>query len=165
MQSPSPPSINQVNGNLVGTSESEPITSHAAKSLGFIGQGSHTLLATPPWTLKWKLRRATRPSRPQLTWIIIKSWTRSWLSYLYLPLFVSGLIKYGEMVWALKSSLSKRFGIITVEEIDKETSMLVLFRMLPHNVPYIEPILMAYYRSNLTARTHSNFLYMSLFPI
>ncbi|KAI9117319.1 hypothetical protein K1719_011485 [Acacia pycnantha] len=98
-----------------------------------------------------------------VTWIIIKSWTHSWLSYLYLPLLVSGLIKYGEMVWALKSSLSKRSGIITVEEIDKETSMPALFRMLPHNVPYIELILMAYYRFFSLKPHRENSLYLPLY--
>ncbi|XP_054820766.1 uncharacterized protein LOC129319709 [Prosopis cineraria] len=98
-----------------------------------------------------------------VTWIIIKSWTHSWLSYLYLPLFVSGLIKYGEVVWALKSAISKRSGIITVEEIDRETSMPALFRMLPHNIPYIELILMAYYRFFSLKPHRENWLYLPLY--
>lgn len=96
-------------------------------------------------------------------WIIIKSWTHSWLSYLYLPLFISGLIKYGENVWALKSALSKRSGIITVKEIDKEANMPALFRMLPDNIPNIELILKAYYRFFSLKPHRENWLYQPLY--
>ncbi|KAF7806574.1 DUF594 family protein [Senna tora] len=96
-------------------------------------------------------------------WIIIKSWTHSWLSYLYLPLLFCGLVKHGEVVWALKSSLSKRSGIITVEEIDEEASMPALFRMLPHNIPYIELILKAYYRFFSLKPHRENWLYQPLY--
>lgn len=98
-----------------------------------------------------------------VTWIIIKSWTHSWLSYLYLPLFVAGLIKYGEVVWALKSALSKRSGIITVEEIDEEANMPALFRMLPHNIPNVELILKAYYRFFSLKPHRENWLYQPLY--
>ncbi|KAI4344333.1 hypothetical protein L6164_011571 [Bauhinia variegata] len=96
-------------------------------------------------------------------WIIVKSWTHSWLSYLYLPLFVSGVIKYGEVVCALKSALSKKYGSITIEEIDQEAKMPALFRSLPENIPYIELILKAYYRFISLKPHRENWLYQPLY--
>ncbi|KAF1870688.1 hypothetical protein Lal_00026266 [Lupinus albus] len=96
-------------------------------------------------------------------WIIVKSWTHSELSYLYLPLFVSGLIKHGEVVWCLKSALSQRSGIITIEEIDHEANMPALFRMLPEDIPNIELILKAYYRFFSLKPHRDNWLYQPLY--
>ncbi|XLR32620.1 hypothetical protein HN51_052570 [Arachis hypogaea] len=96
-------------------------------------------------------------------WIVVKSWTQSKLSYLYLPLFVSGLIKYGEVVWALKSAFSKRSGIITIQEIDQEASMPALFRFLPDDIPNIELILKAYYRFISLKPHRENWLYQPLY--
>ncbi|MED6126700.1 hypothetical protein PIB30_080890 [Stylosanthes scabra] len=96
-------------------------------------------------------------------WIVVKSWTHSKLSYLYLPLFVSGLIKYGEVVWALKSAFSKRSGIITIQEIDQEASMPALFRFLPDDIPNIELILKAYYRFISLKPHRENWLYQPLY--
>lgn len=97
-------------------------------------------------------------------WIIVKSWTHSQLSYLYLPLLVSGLIKYGEVVWALKSALSKTSGIITVAEIDdQEANMPALFRFLPDDIPNIELILKAYYRFISLKPHRENWLYQPLY--
>ncbi|KAK7281566.1 hypothetical protein RIF29_09671 [Crotalaria pallida] len=96
-------------------------------------------------------------------WIIVKSWTHSDLSYLYLPLFVSGLIKHGEVVWALKSALSQRSGIITIQEIDHEANMPALFRMLPEDIPNIELILKAYYRFFSLKPHRENWLYQPLY--
>ncbi|KAK7327762.1 hypothetical protein VNO77_21853 [Canavalia gladiata] len=96
-------------------------------------------------------------------WIIVKSWTHSDLSYLYLPLLISGLIKHGEVVWALKSSLSKRSCIITVQEIDQEANMPALFRFLPEDIPNIELILKAYYRFISLKPHRENWLYQPLY--
>ncbi|RDX96204.1 hypothetical protein CR513_21167, partial [Mucuna pruriens] len=96
-------------------------------------------------------------------WIIIKSWTHSQLSFLYLPLLISGLIKHGEVVWALKSALSKRSGIITIEEIDQEANMPALFRFLPQDIPNIELILKAHYRFISLKPHRENWLYQPLY--
>ncbi|XP_027367947.1 uncharacterized protein LOC113873809 isoform X2 [Abrus precatorius] len=96
-------------------------------------------------------------------WIIVKSWTHSQLSYLYLPLLTSGLIKHGEVVWALKSALSKRSGIITIQEIDQEANMPALFRFLPEDIPNIELILKAYYRFISLKPHRENWLYQPLY--
>lgn len=96
-------------------------------------------------------------------WIIVKSWTHSQLSFLYLPLVVAGLTKYGEVVWALKSALSKTTGLITVQEIDQETNMPDLFRFLPENIPNIELILKAYYRFSSLKPHRENWLYQPLY--
>ncbi|KAJ1410315.1 hypothetical protein SESBI_22051 [Sesbania bispinosa] len=96
-------------------------------------------------------------------WIIVKSWTHSELSYLYLPLLVSGLIKQGEVVWALKSSLSKTSGIITIQEIDQEANMPDLFRFLPEDIPNIGLILKAYYRFISLKPHRENWLYQPLY--
>nr|KYP59525.1 hypothetical protein KK1_014961 [Cajanus cajan] len=96
-------------------------------------------------------------------WIIIKSWTHSALSYLYLPLLTSGLIKHGEVVWALKSALSKSSGIITIQEIDQEANMPALFRFLPEDIPNIELILKAYYRFISLKPHRENWLYQPLY--
>ncbi|XP_058725905.1 uncharacterized protein LOC131597212 [Vicia villosa] len=97
-------------------------------------------------------------------WIIVKSWTHSHLSYLYLPLLVSGLIKYGEVVWTLKSALTKTSGIITVQEIDDhEANMPSLFRFLPDDIPNIELILKAYYRFISLKPHRENWLYQPLY--
>ncbi|KAL2335802.1 hypothetical protein Fmac_010248 [Flemingia macrophylla] len=96
-------------------------------------------------------------------WIIIKSWTHSELSYLYLPLLTSGLIKHGELVWALKSALSKRSGIITIQEIDQEANMPGLFRFLPKDIPNIELILKAYYRFISLKPHRENWIYQPLY--
>lgn len=96
-------------------------------------------------------------------WIIIKSWTHSQLSFLYLPLLVSGLIKHGEVVWALKSALTKGSGIITIQEIDQEANMPALFRCLPEDIPNIELILKAYYRFISLKPHREHWLYQPLY--
>ncbi|KAL3016360.1 hypothetical protein AAZX31_06G209500 [Glycine max] len=96
-------------------------------------------------------------------WIIIKSWTHSELSFLYLPLLISGLIKHGEVIWALKSALSKRSGIITIQEIDQEANMPALFRFLPEDIPNIDLILKAYYRFISLKPHRENWLYQPLY--
>ena len=37
-------------------------------------------------------------------YIILQSWKVSWLSFLTIPLFIAGFIKYAERIWALKSA-------------------------------------------------------------
>ncbi|KAK7304130.1 hypothetical protein RJT34_15197 [Clitoria ternatea] len=96
-------------------------------------------------------------------WIIVKSWTHSQLSYLHLPLLTSGLIKHGEVVWALKSALSRRSGIITLQEIDQEANMPALFRFLPEDIPNIELILKAYYRFISLKPHREHWLYQPLY--
>jgi len=76
--------------------------------------------------------------------ILVRCWTGTSISFLYLPMFFAGIIKNGELAWALKSAL--RNSGLTTEEIEKEVNVPALFRKLPRDVPGLELILKAYYR-------------------
>jgi hypothetical protein len=77
-------------------------------------------------------------------YILIRCWTSSPISFLYLPMFLAGIIKYGELAWALKSALTN--SGLTTEEIIKEANVPALFRKLPRDIPGLELIVKAYYR-------------------
>ncbi|KAE8126018.1 hypothetical protein FH972_020774 [Carpinus fangiana] len=79
-----------------------------------------------------------------VVYILIRCWTSTPISFLYLPMFLAGIIKYGELAWALKSAL--RNSGITTEEIIKEANVPALFRKLPRDIPGLELIVKAYYR-------------------
>ena len=79
-------------------------------------------------------------------WIIVRCWNpTSPISFLLLPMFLAGITKYGESVWALRTALTGESGI-TISEIDQEENVPTLFRQLPESIPGVELILKAYYR-------------------
>ncbi|XP_021907102.1 uncharacterized protein LOC110821539 isoform X2 [Carica papaya] len=43
-------------------------------------------------------------------YVVLKSWTSSWFNFLTVPVFVAGLIKYGERIWVLRSASIDHFG-------------------------------------------------------
>ena len=96
-----------------------------------------------------------------IVYILVRCWTNSSLSYLYLPTFLAGIIKYGELVWALKSAL-RNFGL-TVEEINQEENVPTLFRRLPGEIVGLKLILKAYYRFNCLKPHLENWLYKPLY--
>ncbi|KAE8126016.1 hypothetical protein FH972_020772 [Carpinus fangiana] len=81
------------------------------------------------------------------------------LSFVYLPMFLSGIIKYGELVWALKSALKN--SVLTVEEIGKQENVSALFSQLPRDIPGLELILKAYYRFDCLKPHLENWFYNS----
>ncbi|KAB1212000.1 hypothetical protein CJ030_MR5G004150 [Morella rubra] len=90
-------------------------------------------------------------------YIIVRFWTSTPLSFLYLPMLLAGFIKYAELVWALKSAL--RNSGLTNEEMDQEADVPALFRKLPGDIPGLELILKAYYRFNCLKPHLENWLY------
>ncbi|KAM4133502.1 hypothetical protein ACJW30_01G334000 [Castanea mollissima] len=96
-----------------------------------------------------------------VVYILVRCWTSSLLSILYLPTFLAGVIKYGELAWALKSAL-RNYGL-TIEEINHEENVPDLFRRLPRDIPGLELILKAYYRFNCLKPHLENWLYKPLY--
>jgi hypothetical protein len=92
-----------------------------------------------------------------VVYILIRCWTNSPLSLLYLPTFLAGIIKYGESVWALKSALWN--SGLTIEDIDQEENALALFQKLSEDITGLEFILKAYYRFNCLKPHLENWLY------
>ncbi|GFZ10715.1 transmembrane protein, putative [Actinidia rufa] len=45
-------------------------------------------------------------------YVIVMSWTNSWFSFMSIPAFVGGIIKYGERTWVLKSVTDDKSGEI-----------------------------------------------------
>ena len=96
-----------------------------------------------------------------VVYILVRCWTSSLLSILYFPTFLAGVIKYGELAWALKSAL-RNYGL-TIEEINHEENVPNLFRRLPRDMPGLELILKAYYRFNCLKPHLENWLYKPLY--
>ncbi|XP_059455232.1 uncharacterized protein LOC132185482 [Corylus avellana] len=96
-----------------------------------------------------------------VVYILIRYWTTlsntTTLSFVYLPMFLAGIIKYGELAWALKSAL-KNFGL-TIEEIDKQENVSPLFLELPRDIPGLELISKAYYRFDCLKPHLENWFY------
>ncbi|KAF7850920.1 hypothetical protein BT93_L4889 [Corymbia citriodora subsp. variegata] len=80
-----------------------------------------------------------------VVWILIRCWDSSAAASLYFPIFVSGMIKYGETIWALKSVYSENMSI-TLEDIDEENNIPKLLQELPTNIPDLDFFVKAYYR-------------------
>ena len=96
-------------------------------------------------------------------WILVRFWNSSSnFSFLFVPMFVAGVIKYGETVWALKTALTGESGI-TISEIDQEENVPALLRQLPESVPGVELILKAYYRFSCLKPHLENWLYKPLY--
>ncbi|KAK7820746.1 uncharacterized protein LOC112009408 [Quercus suber] len=96
-----------------------------------------------------------------VVYILIRCWTNSPLSFLYLPTFLAGIIKYGESVWALKSAL--RNSGLTTADLAQEENALSLFKKLSEDVPDLELILKAYYRFNCLKPHLENWLYQPFY--
>lgn len=96
-----------------------------------------------------------------VVYILIRCWTNSPLSFLYLPTFLAGIIKYGESVWALKSALWN--SGLTTADLAQEKNALSLFRKLSEDIPGLELILKAYYRFNCLKPHLENWLYQPFY--
>ncbi|KAK3437815.1 hypothetical protein EUGRSUZ_C01231, partial [Eucalyptus grandis] len=90
--------------------------------------------------------------------ILIRCWNISAAASLYFPIFVSGMIKYGETIWALKSVYSENMSI-TLEDIDEEKNIPKLLRELPTDIPYLDIFVKAYYRFDTLKPHLENWLY------
>ena len=95
-------------------------------------------------------------------WILVRCWTKDKISFLLLPIFVAGITKYGETVWALRSALTGKSGI-TVSEIDQEETVPGLLQQLPERISGVELILKAYYRFSCLKPHLENWLYQPLY--
>ena len=96
-------------------------------------------------------------------WIIVRCWDPTCpISFLLLPMFLAGITKYGESVWALRTALTGESGI-TISEIDQEENVPTLFRQLPESIPGVELILKAYYRFDCLKPHLENWLYQPLY--
>ncbi|XP_010047861.2 uncharacterized protein LOC104436710 [Eucalyptus grandis] len=90
--------------------------------------------------------------------ILIRCWNISAAASLYFPIFVSGMIKYGETIWALKSVYSENMSI-TLEDIDEEKNIPKLLRELPTDIPDLDIFVKAYYRFDTLKPHLENWLY------
>lgn len=96
-----------------------------------------------------------------MIYILVRSWTDSKTSFLYLPMSLAGIIKYGETSWALKSALNGNFGF-TIADFFKYHEVARLFDKLPqgeHELPQARLILRAYYRFCCLKPHLENWLY------
>ncbi|XP_022158138.1 uncharacterized protein LOC111024697 [Momordica charantia] len=94
-------------------------------------------------------------------YILIRSWTDFKTSFLYIPMSLAGIIKYGETSWALKSALSGNFGF-TIADFFKYHEVASLFERLPQGddeLPQARLILRAYYRFCCLKPHLENWLY------
>ncbi|XP_023538013.1 uncharacterized protein LOC111798897 [Cucurbita pepo subsp. pepo] len=94
-------------------------------------------------------------------YILIRSWTNSRTSFLYLPMSLAGIIKYAETSWALKSALNGNFGF-TIADFFKYHEVARLFDKLPqgeNELPEAKLILRAYYRFCCLKPHLENWLY------
>lgn len=76
--------------------------------------------------------------------ILIRCWNYTDFAILYFPMFLAGVIKYAEGIWALKFSLSLNTGI-TVKEIAKE-KMVPPFPDGLRKIDGLGLVVKAYYR-------------------
>lgn len=90
-------------------------------------------------------------------YILIRSWTDSKTSFLYLSMSLAGIIKYGETSWALKSALNANLDI-TIADLNKYVEPH-LFDRLPQRLPEAKLILRAYYRFCCLKPHLENWLY------
>ncbi|XP_030458890.1 uncharacterized protein LOC115679437 [Syzygium oleosum] len=95
-------------------------------------------------------------------WILIRCWETSAAASLYFPIFVAGMIKYGETIWALKSVYSENMSI-TSEDIDEEKNIPNLIQKLPTNIPDLDIFVKAYYRFDTLKPHLENWLYHPMF--
>lgn len=70
-------------------------------------------------------------------YVILRRWTDSFLCYLTLPLFLAGIIKYGERAWALRSSMRKP---LYMNDLKKEVEY-----HSTANIPGVKLLLKAFY--------------------
>ncbi|XP_038889801.1 uncharacterized protein LOC120079621 [Benincasa hispida] len=80
-------------------------------------------------------------------YVLIRSWTDSKTSFLYLSMSLAGIIKYGETSWALKSALNANLDL-TIADLNKY-KVADLFNKLPqgeNELPEAKLIIIAYYR-------------------
>ncbi|KAI4377694.1 hypothetical protein MLD38_015281 [Melastoma candidum] len=96
-------------------------------------------------------------------WILVRSWTYTKLSFLTLPMFAVGFIKYGERAWALKSALKEDVHINTDLVADVDIKHLLQFRNLLRDPPGVDLILKAHYRFEHLKPHLENWLYHPLF--
>ena len=95
--------------------------------------------------------------------IIVRFWDmHSSFSFLFLLMFLAGISKYGETVWALSTALTGESGI-SISEFDQEENVPTLLRQLPESIPGVELILKAYYRFSCLKPHLENWLYKPLY--
>ncbi|KAK7820751.1 hypothetical protein CFP56_038497, partial [Quercus suber] len=95
--------------------------------------------------------------------IIVRFWDRhSSFSFLFLLMFLAGISKYGETVWALSTALTGESGI-SISEFDQEENVPTLLRQLPESIRGVELILKAYYRFSCLKPHLENWLYKPLY--
>lgn len=95
-------------------------------------------------------------------WILIRCWTYTSLSFLTLPMFLAGFIKYGERAWALKSALDQDAGM-AISRTGEENTFHVMFSNLPQDIPGADLILKAFCRFDRIKPHLKNWIYHPLY--
>ncbi|KAF7850921.1 hypothetical protein BT93_L4890 [Corymbia citriodora subsp. variegata] len=80
-----------------------------------------------------------------VVWIVVRSWKSSIQMTMYFPMFVAGIIKYGETIWALYSVYDENANM-KLADFDEEQDISSALMDLPKDVPGLEIFLKAYYR-------------------
>ncbi|KAL3746197.1 hypothetical protein ACJRO7_015190 [Eucalyptus globulus] len=80
-----------------------------------------------------------------VVWIIVKCWKTSLQMTLFLPMFVAGIIEYGETILALYSVYDENTNM-RLADFDEEQDMSSALMNFPKDVPHLEIFLKAYYR-------------------
>ncbi|KAL3744135.1 hypothetical protein ACJRO7_013399 [Eucalyptus globulus] len=89
--------------------------------------------------------------------VLIRCLIYSSLAFLYIPMFVAGMVKYGEGVWTLKSALGWNIGIIGKES--KPVSIPHSLRDLPEEIHGLDLLVKAYYRFHCLKPHRENWIY------
>ncbi|XP_030523410.1 uncharacterized protein LOC115736057 [Rhodamnia argentea] len=78
-----------------------------------------------------------------VVWILWRSWKTSIPMVLYFPIFIAGIIKYGETIWALYSVYDENTNM-RKEDFDEEKK--IFSELENFHVPRLDIFLKAYYR-------------------
>ncbi|KAH7546097.1 hypothetical protein FEM48_Zijuj01G0164500 [Ziziphus jujuba var. spinosa] len=97
-----------------------------------------------------------------VVWILLRCWTYSAISYLYLPLALAGFIKYGETTWALSTALTGKSGV-TISELRQDPKYLSEIFKNVGDDPDLELILRAYCRFYFVKPHIDRWLYKPLY--
>ncbi|XP_028084675.1 uncharacterized protein LOC114285791 [Camellia sinensis] len=72
-------------------------------------------------------------------YVIVMSWRHFWFSFMLIPAFVAGIIKYGERTWALTLACHDKFGYIvpfyylmagSMKDKDRYKNVLIMAHMM-----------------------------------
>ncbi|XP_030535566.1 uncharacterized protein LOC115744488 [Rhodamnia argentea] len=91
-----------------------------------------------------------------VTGVLIRCWSYSIFVFLYFPMFVAGIVKYAEGVWALKFALGWNIGTTGKESAPEIPHFL---RDLPEETHDLKLLVKAYYRFHCLKPHLENWIY------